>query len=169
VSEPTYTITITETERTAFAKVLGGLVTKLINAPIFVEAPAGGTQAARAVLSPPSTQRPANAPAPPAVVPVSNPIPEMHDRWQRDRKGHEVPWPKGCEEVERVIAKTEQKDKYLRVSWLAVGPNARGYMNANCFDQKLWPWLIKQTGTKTTMYLLKSDDGKFTNVVGLRA
>ena len=99
MSEPTYTITLTESERTAWAKVLGGLVTKLINAPIFVEAPSGGTQSARAVLSPPTS--PAAASSPSSV--------ELRDRWARDRKGNEVPMPDGYAAREVNIWKTEQK------------------------------------------------------------
>ena len=40
-------------------------------------------------------------------------------------------------------------------------------MDANCFDSQLFPWLIKQTGQKTTLYLVKS--GEYLNVVGVRA
>lgn len=39
MSEPTYTISITESERALWAKVMGGFVTKLLNAPVQIEAP----------------------------------------------------------------------------------------------------------------------------------
>ena len=81
MSEPTYTLTLTESERTALAKVLGSLVTKLINAPIFVESPTGGTAAARAVLSSPPQDSPA---LPSGHVPP--PLPQARDRWASDRK-----------------------------------------------------------------------------------
>ena len=160
MSEPTYTVTLTETERTAMAKVLGGLVTKLINAPIFVESPSGGTQSARAVLSPPS----------PEAAQIPAPI-ELRDRWARDRKGNEVPNPEGSVAREITIWKTEQKPAkkaggptYLKVTWQA---QYSGYVDANCFDEKLFPWLIKQTGHRTTIYLVKA--GEYLNVVGVRA
>lgn len=206
MSEPNYTITVTESERTAFAKVLGGLVTKFINAPIFVEAepckvcgaatktepqgrrcqscgafeyvtieaPSGGTQQARSVLSPPSS--PAVAPAegranvtqPNAAAPA--PI-EQRDRWARDRSAKEAPNPKG--HVVRVVnlCKTEQRPArkaggkpYLKVTWQS---ESSGFVDANCFDNKLWPWLINQCGKRTTLYLVKS--GEYLNVVGVRA
>ena len=88
MSEPTYTITLTESERTALARVLGLFVAKLTSAPVFIEASDGGTQAARAVLSPP-------APASPSAPPSGHvpPTPELRDRWARDRKGNELPNP----------------------------------------------------------------------------
>lgn len=162
MSEPTYTVIVTESERTALAKTLGGLVTKLINAPIFVESPTGGTQAARAVLAPP-TASPAAA-HPPAPI-------ELRDRWARDRKGSELPNPEGSVSREVTIWKTEQKPAkkangktFLKVTWQS---QERGYVDANCFDSQLFPWLIKQTGQKTTLYLVKS--GEYLNVVGVRA
>ena len=220
MSEPTYTITITESERTALAKALGTLTTKLLNAPIFVEAPNGGTQskidsiprvtlrtqaergrflavarAARAVLAP------TNQPSPPAAAPA--PI-ELRDRWARDRKGRELPFPEGVVTREITIWKTEQKttkakgngngadlasalvnlgyDKskarrmaqsipelqegkpFLKVTWQS---QERGYVDANCFDEKLCPWIITRMGQKTTLYLVKS--GEYLNVVGVRA
>ena len=60
--------------------------------------------------------------------------------------------------------KTEQKDKYLKVTWQS---QERGYVDANCFDQSLWPWLINQKGQLTRLYLLKKD--KYINVVGVCA
>ncbi len=165
MSEPTYTLTLTETERTAMAKVLGGLVTKLINAPVFVESSTGGTAAARAVLSPSQ-----DSPTPPSghVPPV---LPEPRDRWARDRKGNELPNPEGCVAREVNLWKTEQKPSkkangkpFLKVTWQS---HERGYVDANCFDSQLFPWLINSQGKKTTLYLVKS--GEYLNVVGVRA
>lgn len=172
MSEPTYTITLTESERAAMAKAIGGLVTKLINAPALIDSPSAGASTppaaanshptgsavARAILSPPA--------AAPAAIPI-----EQRDRWARDRKGHEVPWPTGCQEREVAIWKTEQTPKYLKVTWQAAGPNAHGYVDANCFDQKLWPWLTKAhaEGTTATLYIVPAKEGKYLNIVGIRA
>lgn len=165
MSEPTYTIILTESERTTMAKVFGALVTKLINAPIFVESPTGGTQQARSVLSPPCQS--AVDKSPPAVAHSPAPI-EQRDRWARDRKGNEVPNPDGAAAREVTIWKTEQKPKFLKVTWQS---QERGYIDANCFDQQLWPWLIKSQGQKTTLYLVKATKGEksYLNVVGVRA
>jgi hypothetical protein len=129
MSEPTYSFTLTETERAAFAKVLGGLVTKLLNAPVQIDGaiaavqaqtrldqvppvrpadPASGTDHARAILSPPAAAQ--STPQAPIA---------LRDRWARDRKGYEVPNPEGCEPITVQIWKTAQKEKekYLRVTW----------------------------------------------------
>lgn len=161
MSEPTYTLILTESERTAFAKVLGGLVTKLINAPIFVEAPSGGTAAARAVLSPPQT---------PAAVAPTAPVLEQRDRWARDRKGNELP-PREYTTVEARISTAERANlsdgtPRMKVSWPA---QTKGFVNANCFDDRLFPFLAlgSKSGAKTTLYIVQS--GKYTNIAGVRA
>jgi hypothetical protein len=170
MSEPVYTITITESERAALGRALGTLTTKLINAPIFVEAPSGGTQQARAVLSPPPP-----TPPPAAAAPVS-PGDEPRDRWASDRRikspyGAAEFWAKqGCTGVEVNLCKAENKPgdrPYLRITWELA--TARGLAHANCFDQELWSWLIARIGRKTRLYLLESKDGKYVNVVGVRA
>ena len=177
MSEPTYSFTLTETERAAFAKVLGGLVTKLLNAPVQIDGaiaavqaqtrldqvpparptdPASGTDLARAILSPPAA-----AQSQPTRAPI-----ELRDRWARDRKGNELPNPEGCEPFTVQIWKTQQTSKYLRVTWpLTAG---RGYLDANCFDSELWPWLIKQSGVRDTLIYVVHK-GKYLNIVGVRA
>ena len=165
MSEPTYTVILTESERTAMAKVLGGLVTKLINAPIFVESPSGGTQHARAVLSPPPESPAAARPSPPTPV-------DMRDRWARDRQGNELPNPEGCAarlvkiwKVEQIKPKTAGKKEFMKVTW----QGEKGFVDANCFDSHLFPWLIKAQASleKTTLHLTRS--GNYLNIVGVRA
>ena len=164
MSESTYTITLTEAERTAMAKVLGGLVTKLLNAPVVLEnSPAGagtrpstaatsGSSAARAILSPPA--------AAPAPAPI-----ELRDRWARDRKGSEAANPEGCYPADVHIWKTQASGKYLKVTWQSSA--GQGFADANCFDSHLWPWLIKSAGQRTRLYLVAK--GTYLNVVGVRA
>lgn len=164
MSEPTYTFTLTETERVAWAKILGGFVAKLVAAPIQIDSPparpadpSSGTDSARAILSPPAAAQSA---------PTASPI-ALRDRWARDRKGNEVPNPADAYPADVHIWKTEQKEKYLRITWEASSGN--GFSDANCFDSKLWPWLIqaKAAGQKTRLYLVVK--GKYLNVVGVRA
>ena len=193
MSEPTYTFTITEHERTAIAKVLGGLVTKLLAAPVQIEnrpgampempctrcgapihdgkcavcgtppAPTSGTDQARAILSPPAAAQ---------SKPTASPI-ALRDRWARDRHGVELPEPEGYEVVEVNLWKSEQKKPrnkpdakpFLKVTWQA--PNGSGYVDANCFDEKLWPWVISQQGKKARVYVVRN--GAYLNLVGLRA
>lgn len=167
--EPTYTIIVTESERTLMAKAFGGLVTKLINAPIFVESPSGGTAPARSLLSPPAEA--------PAVAPKPSPV-ELRDRWARDRKGNEAPNPKGCEALDVRLWKVEQKPpksagkaEYWKVTWYA--PSGKGYGDANCFDSELAAWVIKAStqvylpGESVRLYTVRN--GEYLNVVGVRA
>jgi hypothetical protein len=163
--EPRYLIEVTETERAAIARVLGALVSKFINAPVFVESPTGGTAAARAVLAGPQDP-PAQSPS---VAPAKSP--EPRDRWARDRKGNEVPNPDGCETRTVKLMKAERKDldtgaPRMKVAW--PGPE-RGFVDANCFDEKLFPYLAqaKGSGNPLTIYIMKKD--KYLNVIGVRA
>ncbi len=156
MSEPTYTITITEAERTAWAKLLGAFVTKLLNAPAQIESAAT------------SDPRPTTAQPSGHVLP--SPI-EPRDRWARDRKGTESPNPAGGESISVHLAKAERKDLTdgrvrMRVAW----QNAdRGYSDASCWDDKLFPFLAAATKSPdtTTIYIVKN--GKYTNIVGIRA
>lgn len=160
MSEPTYTITITESERAAMAQVFGGLVTKLANCRIQIEAPTGGTQVARAILS-----SPAPSTTPPAVTQSPAPILEQRDRWATDKAGNPyTPTSKGVHPLEVHIWKLKQTDKYLRVTWQNHGA---GYGDANCFDPELWPWLAKKQGEMTRLYVTQS--GNYTNIVGVCA
>jgi len=186
--EPTYSFTLTETERAAFAKVLGGLVTKLLNAPVQIDErdvaplplgvnknreypsesfsparpadPTSGTDHARAILSPPAAAQPA-----PPTPPIA-----LRDRWARDRKGYELPNPSGCEAITAHIWKQERRDTSgrarLKVSWQA--PGGKGFVDAACWDEKLFPWIAAQSKEPTALlYVVKS--GKYLNVVGVRA
>jgi len=155
MTEPTYTITFTEAERVEFARVLSGFVAKLINARVQIEN---------------EKYRPASpAPEPAAVS-------HVRDRWARDRKGVEVPNPEGCTAQEVHIWKVEKKPtkngkaEFYKVTWAQ--PNGQGYVDANCFDEKLFPWLIQseaiaKQGAKATIYTVQK--GGYLNVIGIRA
>lgn len=165
MSEPTYTITLTESERAALAAALGTFVRKLTDCRVQIEAPTGGTHAARALLSP-STAPPAAASASSACLQPSTAIPIVQrDRWARDRKGNEVPSPEGAYPADVHVWKTQQTETFLKVTWQAT--TGQGYADGNCFDSQLWPWLIKSAGQRTRLYLRPK--GKYLNIVGLRA
>ena len=165
MSEPTYSFTLTETERAAFAKVLGGLVTKLLNAPVQIEEkPNGGTQQARAVLSPPST--------PPAVAQSNPQAPiALRDRWARDRKGNTPSGPpKDAEPIIVRISQTVRADTdvpRLKVSWPR--QEGQGYITATCWDEKLFPAIMQREalGQPTTLHVREVRG--YLNVVGVRA
>ena len=175
MSEPTYTFTLTESERLLLANVFGLFARKMANTPILIVSPRGvrpwpfPTEPSE--QNPPAHHASANSPsqAPPAAAqsaPTANPI-ALRDRWARDRKGNEVPNPEGCYPADVHLWKTEQKEKYLRITWES--SNGSGFADANCFDQKLWPWILqaKAAGQKTRLYLVVK--GKYLNVVGIKA
>jgi hypothetical protein len=149
----TFQITLTDEERRKFAELASFLSGKLMNASPFIDSP----------------PQPAVSPgANPAAASTSQPGTEVRDRWAKDRKGNEVVGPEGSWGTPVTILKTEKKSSYLRVSWQA--PSS-GYVNANCFDRDLWAHIetAKAAGAITTVYLLKSSDGKYLNLVGIRA
>lgn len=148
-----YTLMITEQERQTLAEAFGILARKLSNAaPVLDEK--SGADHAKALLSPPAAAQPTHP---------TTPI-ELRDRWAKDRKGKELPNPEGCQSADVHLWKTEQKGKYLRVTWQN---NGTGHGYANCFDPDLWPWLIKQSGQLTRLYITRK--GEYTNIVGVRA
>jgi hypothetical protein len=175
MSEPTYSFTLTESERAAFAKVLGAFVTKLLNAPPQVEdSPlkayyVGAEMSATLPLNSPT--RPADSPPAVAQSEAANPV-ALRDRWARDRNGNEAPNPKGKYALTVRIWKTERRDlgsgqPRLKVTF-GVDPSARGFTDANCFDEKLFPWIAAQSKESTALlYVVKS--GKYLNIVGVRA
>ena len=108
-------------------------------------------------------------PSSPAAAPHTAPI-EQRDRWARDRKGRETQ-PKEFSPVEARISKAERVDlsdgtPRMKVSWPAP---TNGFVSANCFDDRLFPWLAAgaKSGQVTTVYIVQA--GKYTNIVGVRA
>jgi hypothetical protein len=124
--------------------------------------PTSGTDQARAILSPPAATQ---------SKPTASPI-ALRDRWARDRKGNELPNPEGCEQIAVRLWKAERKDladgtPRMRVAWNS--PTARGSGDGNCFDDKLFPWLAAGTKTNEPTVLWITHNGKYTNIVGVRA
>ena len=159
-----YFITMTDEERRAMAYGLSIFVEKLTQAtPVIDDNPHAETGNGQALPAVPAVS------TPPTPTPV-----ETRDRWARDKNGVELPNPSGCEMIPNIaIWKTKESKSaknsvpYLRVTWPAL--NSEGYVDANCFDQKLWPWLIKvqKENVRTTLYVVRH--GNYLNVVGVRA
>jgi hypothetical protein len=107
--------------------------------------PSSGTEAARAVLKPPT-------PVPP----------QLQDYFAADRKGN-IPTvaPAGAQlQFVDVIATTESVDrKHLKVTFKGG--------KANCFDRALWPHIVRHTG-KIGVPLWIIEKGDYLNVVGVR-
>ena len=114
------------------------------NQPIVVD-PKSGTDAARAVLKPPT-------PVPP----------QPHDYFAADRSGN-VPAvaPKGAQlQFLDVQATKESIDrKHLKVVFKGG--------KANCFDRQLWPHIVRQTG-HAGVPLWITVKGDYMNIVGVR-
>ena len=95
-------------------------------------------------------------------------------RWAHDKDGNEVPTPTGYESLTVEIWKIEDapprgtQTPRKKVTWPA--GDGRGYVDAFCWDPALFPYLanrIKQAGT--VIYIVRSKDKKYTNVIGIRA
>jgi len=132
------------------------------NPPARPPDPTSGTDQARAILSPQAAAQ---------SKPTASPI-ALRDRWARDRKGNELPNPEGSELIEVKLWKAERKDladgtPRMKVAWNS--PTARGSGDGNCFDDKLFPWLAAGTKTNETTALWITHNGKYTNIVGVRA
>lgn len=152
MSGPTYSITMTDAERRQLADALGMLVQKLTNAaPVLDGDPRALPQAS------------------PAAAPPTN-TPELRDRWARDRKGNEVANPEGAEALEVSLNKPQTKKgkdgDYMHVTWPA--NTQRGFVDANCFDSALFPWIIKAAmERKARIYVVRK--GNYLNIVGVHA
>lgn len=128
-----------------------------------------GADAARAVLSSPSSPAKPSAPAPTIAQPAGQL--ELRDRWARNKKGQEVPNPEGSATVTTKIFRISDAPprndpskprKQVVFSGLA-SPQA-----AFCWDSDLFPFLANRLGADgTILYLTKS--GNYTNIVGIRA
>lgn len=192
MTQPTYTITITNDERKMLVFCMGAMLpsirqetVRLLNVEEFsilsnklldakpdreaITAASNGKDIARAVL----------APAPPAPSPtVAAPSSTIRDRWARDRKGKEVPNPEGCTSLEVRIVRTEErkpsapgKPPFLKVTYES--PSGTGFADANCFDVNLWPAIAQaaviantQNG-KVLLHTVRA--GNYVNVIGVRA
>jgi len=119
--------------------------------------PTSGTDQARAILSPPAAAQ-------------SMPTIALRDRWARDKHGVEVPRP-DAEPVTVRIWKQERRDladktPRLKVSW--ANPSGKGFVDAACWDEKLFPWIAAQSKEPTaTLYVVRA--GKYLNVAGVKA
>lgn len=148
-----YAVVFTDSERRKIAEALQLFITKLMSAPLQVDAAP-------------------QAPATPAPAPNStqNPIP-VRDRWARDRKGDDVPNPEGCYSVDVHIFKAERKNTDAGTERMIVAfdsPTGKGTVTASCWDERLFPFIAVQAKEpKATLHIVKK--GKYLNVVGVRA
>jgi hypothetical protein len=171
VSDYKLNLPLTESERNTLLGAVLGFRTQTTAAELLhlatriheLRVPIGsGAETAKAILSPPRTD---NAP-----ITVPNVV-ELKDRWQRSKKGAEVPFPEGCETIEAELWKVESKPTQegkprWKITWAA--PNGgQGFVDGSCFDEKLFPFLANRVKQKTVLYVVKN--GKYLNVVGVRA
>jgi hypothetical protein len=173
----TFTITISAEERTAALIGLGWLWKAIENSPLGIREPieelidkitntpgtelsaeeqrrmgqqkddsrmvnaASGAGAARAILAPPAPT----------------------DYFAKLRNG-DVPMtpPDGAELSTCEIVGTAKTEKYLKVILKNKG-------QANCFDRDLWQMIENRKGQPVGLWIKPTDDGKYKNVVGVRA
>jgi hypothetical protein len=166
MSERTFTYTWSDARRLTVLHALGFMYAKLATAPPAVSETVlslvnelsskpgadSGTEAARAVLSPP--------PLAPNAQPQA-----WRDHFAADRKGN-VPAkaPNGSElQTIPIVSASEAPDskgKHLAV----IFGGGRG--KANCFDPQLWPLIKKAQGHEAQLWILVS--GNYLNIVGVR-
>jgi hypothetical protein len=122
-----------------------------------------GTAAATAVLSRPSVFEPQR----PTPAPI-----EIREHWAKNKKGQETPNPEGCIEINAVITKLEdapprdnKTQTRKKLTWES--PTGRGFADAYCWDEDLFPHLANRMKQQTTFYIVRS--GQYANVVGVRA
>ena len=182
MTDRTFTYTLTAGERFAILIGLGFLHTKIQTLPDEIKAPidklitkmttAPGQDAQlsaeeqRRMGQQKDDARMANASgAAPAHAILSPPAPT--DYFARNRKG-DTPTkaPEGAVFCERQIVGTAKTGKYLKV---ILQHDGVGAATANCFDSQLWPILERHQGKRAGLWLLQSSDGKYWNLVGVRA
>ena len=165
MTDRVFTYTWTDSKRLTVLHALGFMYAKLKTCPVAVtetvegligelsitrgqDTPAphpqtetGGTEAARAVLAP---------------TPV--------DTFARTRKGDvQLTAPEGAEFSMPGIVGRAKTEKYLKVILAHAG-------TANCFDPELRALIEKFDGKKPLgLWIKKSDNGKYQNIVGVRA
>jgi hypothetical protein len=175
----TFTITLDDADRLAVLTALGFAqmitpvklrrpVTELIDrlsAANGQDAPAdplrSGTEAARAVLSPP---------------PAASPVPTTMDYFQRDKKGNlQMSAPDGAELSQvKIVSATKfakaGKAPYMQVLFAAgvtFDGRVRPAGKANCFDPDLWNPIKNREGQVASLWIAES--GSYLNIVGVRA
>jgi len=85
-------------------------------------------------------------------------------RWSVDKFNREA-----VEQITVTPTRIERKDladgrPRLKIMWPSRG---RGYIEASCFDETLFPWIAARLKQEAVLYVVHKD--KYTNVVGVRA
>ena len=144
-----YSLTLSDSERLEIARALSRLVYALMNSRPVLDSAAD--------LFPPvdasSDHKPA---ASSATIP--------RDRWACDKNGREVPKP-AAEAYTTRIWKAEikkgERGPFLDVRW----EKNRAY----CFDEKLFPWIMKAKSERSNIVLYLNQNGQFQNIIGVKA
>jgi hypothetical protein len=178
----TFTVTLTQQERSTIMFALGaytGGVLNTMNRETFIFLDLDGLLALATKLMdappipslPPFPYQQAQAPNPGRSVPDRQIQPvELADRWARNKKGEEVPFPEGYQAVEVRLERLDRNDlkngqPRMMVVYSVSGQT--GFGNASCFDEKLFPFLANRLKQHTWLFVVHKD--KYLNVVGVRA
>ena len=169
MTERNFTITLGAEERFSVLVGLGFLWAQLGNAPDAITKPIAvlidkltttpGVDQSQAAAQP--NQRTIASGAAPAHAILAPPEPT--DYFARNRKGDiQVEPPTGAELSTHEIVGTAKTEKYLKVI-------LKGKGQANCFDRDLWQMLENRKGQAVGLWIKPSEDGKYQNLVGVRA
>jgi hypothetical protein len=165
----TFTITISAEERTAALIGLGWLWKAIENSPLGIREPieelidkitnTPGTEPGQVIAQPSHQTMASGAGAAHAILAPPAPT----DYFAKLRNG-DVPMtpPDGAELSTCEIVGTAKTEKYLKVILKNKG-------QANCFDRDLWQMIENRKGQPVGLWIKPTDDGKYKNVVGVRA
>lgn len=159
---PVFHFAMTEEERQDTARVLGRLVSVLVNG--------NPTNAAAS----PSFGSPATAKSPALKYSQASPpdkgnappsVEHPRDRWARDREGKEIPQP-NAEAYTVRIWKCEQGvgtagNQFLDVRW--------EHRRAYCHDPRLFPWILAAVKSHSQIILYLKLQNNFDTIVGVKS
>jgi len=136
-----------------------GLIQRLADERPLPTAPSG-TDQAKAIL------------APPAESSADAHQYQLRDRWARDRNGNPITeMPKGAEtftvDVKAMVRKDSSGKERMIVTFTK--PEGQGFFEASAWDPELFPFLATRVKQRSTLYIQTSKDGKYLNIVGVRA
>lgn len=162
VTERTFTLTLTDAKRLTILHALGFMYAKLDKTPpVVTEAVLGliGELTTAPGKDQTLAQVTGGGTAPAHAILGRSPSQTL---FARDRKGDSpTSAPTGAELGTYRIVGTAKTAKYLKVILANKG-------TANCFDSALWPLIEKREGQDCELWLTKSTDGKYLNIVGVR-
>lgn len=158
--ERTFTITYTAEERFMLLVGLGFMWAQLNTAPDEITKPITGL--IEKLTRTPGQDAPHATTGSSAAHAILSP-PAPGDYFVRNKRGDVlVEAPEGAKLHSYGVVGTAKNGKFLKVILANAG-------TANCFDSQLWPMIERHQGKDLQLWIKPSEDGRFQNIVGVRA